>query len=128
MTPAEACGVLISHSALSWAELMVLEAAAAGEETVLELGRREAAGQLARWRGPLPGLRLVPLAHWGTAIVRGGAPYDPEQRREIAKAHGNLFAEAPEYDPRRHAHLGAPAGEHDPDPDYLDPEFDDPQE
>lgn len=92
MTPEEACDALIGASALTWAELWVLESAAAGQETLLDLTREQAASRLALWRGPIPGLRLMPLPHWGTAWVDGGAPYDPDRRAQVA---GNPF----DYDP-----------------------------
>lgn len=88
-TPFEACRVLIEHSALTMAELRALEAAAAGAPDVLTLlavSRRQAQSMLARWRGPIDGLRLLPLRHWASpAIVRGGAPLDAGLRVRLGR-------------------------------------------
>lgn len=82
--------MLIEHSALTWAELLVLRNAAAGEETLLDVDREQAVSLLARWEGPVRGLRFRPLPHWGSAMVRGGAPLDTAARCELGG--GNPFA------------------------------------
>jgi hypothetical protein len=45
----------------------------------------QARGALDYWEGPLEGLRLARLAHWGTAWARGGAPYDAGLRERLAR-------------------------------------------
>lgn len=95
LTPVEAAWALVEASALTWAELLALRAAAVAEQPedspLPDLPPERAAALLARWSGPIKGLRLRPLRHWGTARVRGGAPYDPEARRR-AGLDQNPFA------------------------------------
>src|SRR5690625_4626782 len=64
LTLPERARALIEASALTVAELDALEAAAAGEQRLAGLTADAAAGLLARWRGPIPGLKLRPLPHW----------------------------------------------------------------
>lgn len=88
MSREEAATWLIEHGQLSWEELGILRDAAAGvEEGPLNVTRERAAGMLARWSGPIPGLKLVPLRHWqSAAIVRGGAPLDMATRRAAGQS------------------------------------------
>jgi hypothetical protein len=79
---------LIEHGQLTWEEIMILEAAVAGvEDGPLNLTAEQAAMHLARWRGPIRGLRLIELPHWRSrGIVRRGAPLDTAARRDAGRS------------------------------------------
>lgn len=91
----EAASLLISHSALTWQEVQLLESIAdeEGDEPERDdIRPSDARRLLAYWRGPIPGLRLMPLRHWGRrSWVRGGAPYDPNQRAALVDSYHNPF-------------------------------------
>jgi hypothetical protein len=98
LTPAAALWALVERSLLTLAEVRMLEQAAAGSRPVLSLlgiTQRQASMALDRWRGPIPGVRFRELAHWGTAIVRGGAPLTEETlsaRAGLNAGDGNPFS------------------------------------
>lgn len=54
---------LVEASALTPDEVTALQHAADGTRPLDGLTPEQAAHTLARWRGPIPGLRLLPLAH-----------------------------------------------------------------
>lgn len=62
-TVADRVRVIVSGSALTPDELAALERAADGSRPLDGLPADRAAAALARWRGPISGLRLLPLAH-----------------------------------------------------------------
>lgn len=67
-SPWQAACELVELGALTGDEIAVLRAAAAGDVPGwLGCSVEQAAGLLARWEGPIRGLKLRPLPHW-----RGG--------------------------------------------------------
>lgn len=63
--PADRARTLIECSALTPDEIAILEwIEMGGDNPCLPITAEMAGRMLARWRGPIPGLKLVPLAHW----------------------------------------------------------------
>lgn len=64
----DAACALVERGALAEEEIAVLRAAAAGHVPELDCTPDQAASLLARWEGPIPGLKLRRLPHWRNGL------------------------------------------------------------